>query len=125
MKGNCRNLIEHIETGMCSRCQGSGEIDDAEPGDISFNTADCGTCNGTGWQDKHDRYLTFETDKRKTMLMDALDAAKYRKLLNIIDDGGAQFLLVPMNESEVPDKVVIDSSFDVEVFKAKRGEDNE
>ena len=76
MKGNCRNLIEHIETGMCSRCQGSGEIDDAEPGDISFNTADCGTCNGTGWQDKHDRYLTFETDKRKTMLMDALDAAK-------------------------------------------------
>ena len=59
------------------------------------------------------------------MLMDALDAAKYRKLLNIIDDGGAQFLLVPMNESEVPDKVVIDSSFDVEVFKAKRGEDNE
>jgi len=32
----------------CSKCEGMGEIDDLEPGDICGNTQVCPTCKGLG-----------------------------------------------------------------------------
>ena len=32
----------------CQTCTGLGTINDAEPGDISFNTTTCPACKGTG-----------------------------------------------------------------------------
>ena len=31
-------------TVMCKRCNGTGKIDDAEPGDIAFNEVECSDC---------------------------------------------------------------------------------
>lgn len=33
----------------CEHCHGSGERDDAELGDTSYNTWVCNACNGTGY----------------------------------------------------------------------------
>jgi DnaJ-class molecular chaperone len=37
-----------LETAKCPDCDGSGECDDADLGDIYFNTWKCPKCNGTG-----------------------------------------------------------------------------
>lgn len=43
-------LKQELEAKKCLRCNGHGECDDAEPGDISFRTSVCQSCNGTGMQ---------------------------------------------------------------------------
>ena len=43
---------------MCTYCDGHGVVDDAEPGDISFNTYDCPSCGGTGF--KNGMYYKLE-----------------------------------------------------------------
>lgn len=42
------DLIKQLESAKCPDCRGMGEMDDAEPGDIYFNTWVCTSCNGTG-----------------------------------------------------------------------------
>ena len=45
------DVREQIESSMCLACGGLGEYDDADIGDISYNTYYCNLCNGTGFQD--------------------------------------------------------------------------
>ena len=40
--------LDMLEAAKCRKCYGLGEIDDAEPGDISFNHMVCPYCGGTG-----------------------------------------------------------------------------
>lgn len=47
---------ELTTTYRCKVCGGLGTVDDAESGDISFNTYDCHACDGTGWA-KGMRYI--------------------------------------------------------------------
>lgn len=37
-----------LESRKCDTCKGSGECDDADLGDISYNTWTCEDCKGTG-----------------------------------------------------------------------------
>ena len=41
-------LLAKSASGACLRCAGTGSIDDAELGDISFNTVSCPNCGGSG-----------------------------------------------------------------------------
>ncbi|WCX68768.1 anti-termination protein Q-like protein [Salmonella phage GSW6] len=43
-----QELKQELEELACPECMGYGECDDAEPGDISYNTWDCPSCKGTG-----------------------------------------------------------------------------
>ncbi len=43
----CKEVLEEME---CPKCGGLGYYDDAEPGDISFNTFKCDECNQTGFK---------------------------------------------------------------------------
>lgn len=40
--------LEVLKARRCDKCHGTGECDDAEPGDMSFNTWPCPDCGGTG-----------------------------------------------------------------------------
>jgi DnaJ-class molecular chaperone len=40
--------LEKLENLKCQKCHGTGQIDDADPGDISFNIWTCPGCIGTG-----------------------------------------------------------------------------
>ena len=57
MKGNCQKILDEIERRQCGECGGSGEVNDAELGDISFNKYDCEECDTTGWKDGKVRHL--------------------------------------------------------------------
>lgn len=37
-----------LAEAQCTKCQGSGKCDDADPGDISFREWTCPSCKGTG-----------------------------------------------------------------------------
>lgn len=39
---------EYLESIRCTVCNGSGECNDAEPGDIDYNSWTCTECNGEG-----------------------------------------------------------------------------
>lgn len=55
---------EELQKRICKSCQGSGEKDDAEPGDISFRTWTCKWCGGTGFKNgKIYRLSKYETVK--------------------------------------------------------------
>ena len=43
-----QELLKKLESRRCKECHGSGECDDSDLGDISFNTWICPKCNGTG-----------------------------------------------------------------------------
>lgn len=45
-------LKNRIESFRCKTCRGLGTCDDADPGDIMFNTWTCRTCNGSGFDPK-------------------------------------------------------------------------
>lgn len=40
--------LKQLEKKKCKLCYGSGERDDAEPGDIYYRTFICPICKGTG-----------------------------------------------------------------------------
>lgn len=42
---------EELNEAKCPMCQGSGEVNDADLGDISYNTYKCQPCKGTGFVD--------------------------------------------------------------------------
>lgn len=42
------NILEQLR---CTTCRGSGTVDDADLGDISFKTYACPKCHGSGWND--------------------------------------------------------------------------
>jgi hypothetical protein len=50
-------ILAQIEQCKCKTCHGSGECDDAEAGDIRFNTFLCTACKGTGWKDGKEHSL--------------------------------------------------------------------
>lgn len=50
-----------LHDNKCPTCQGSGEIDDAATGDISFDVFYCPHCGGHGFKDRF-KFLT-ELDK--------------------------------------------------------------
>ena len=41
--------LKEIKEKRCPTCYGSGEIDDAEPGDIGYNEWTCTLCDGSGY----------------------------------------------------------------------------
>lgn len=41
-------LRQELEECMCSECEGSGIINDAEPGDTQFDIWECAACAGSG-----------------------------------------------------------------------------
>lgn len=43
-----QEMREELEKRKCTECQGLGECDDAEPGDIFFLKWTCEACKGTG-----------------------------------------------------------------------------
>jgi hypothetical protein len=45
-----QNLVGLVESLKCPTCSGQGDYDDAEPGDIFFNTFRCTVCKGTGFR---------------------------------------------------------------------------
>ena len=49
------NLKEKQRRAECSTCYGSGQCDDAGPGDIGFNEWTCKDCGGTGWSNDVDK----------------------------------------------------------------------
>lgn len=51
----------------CKECHGSGECNDAEPGDIGFNTWTCAECNGTGFAFFKNQLLPFISGDLKTV----------------------------------------------------------
>ena len=55
--------LQKLENSMCQTCQGSGEMDDAEPGDIFYNTYNCCKCGGSGFNPLHLKNHYFETPK--------------------------------------------------------------
>lgn len=54
---NWEDLLDDVLALKCPTCDGLGEYDDAEPGDISFNTVKCSPCKGTGFKDGQTRQL--------------------------------------------------------------------
>lgn len=44
-----REAMAELKDKVCEPCSGSGELNDADPGDISFNTWRCTICKGTGF----------------------------------------------------------------------------
>lgn len=42
------NQLAQLQKSRCTTCGGTGECDDAEPGDIYYNKWVCGTCKGSG-----------------------------------------------------------------------------
>ena len=48
-----------LEMRKCPICAGLGSYDDAEPGDIAFDTFPCNACNYTGFRDG--KTIKFET----------------------------------------------------------------
>jgi len=40
--------LQNLDAKKCKMCDGTGKINDAEPGDIFYNIYVCSTCKGTG-----------------------------------------------------------------------------
>ena len=55
---NYQEILDQIKSLACKTCYGSGELDDAEAGDIRFNTFPCKKCKGTGWKDGKQHTIT-------------------------------------------------------------------
>jgi DnaJ-class molecular chaperone len=53
-----QKAVEDIRFKKCAKCDGIGEIDDADFGDIFFNTWECPDCNGTGFAKQSNANLT-------------------------------------------------------------------
>lgn len=49
--------MKNLDDARCQRCLGYGTIDDAAPGDISYNTWKCSKCDGTGFKNGKLYYL--------------------------------------------------------------------
>ena len=49
MQSAYEQLKEQVERKACPTCKGHGEVDDAEPGDIAYNTYVCPECKGSGF----------------------------------------------------------------------------
>lgn len=43
-----QELKQELEECMCPECQGTGIVNDADPGDTCFEEFKCSNCNGTG-----------------------------------------------------------------------------
>ena len=43
-----QSKMKALEATQCDTCHGSGKVDDAEPGDISYNEYECPDCGGSG-----------------------------------------------------------------------------
>ncbi|RLA51072.1 MAG: hypothetical protein DRR42_11365 [Gammaproteobacteria bacterium] len=43
-------LRNYTDDSKCRKCNGHGQYDDAEPGDISYITYKCLECKGTGFK---------------------------------------------------------------------------
>ncbi|NDV50379.1 hypothetical protein [Salipiger sp. PrR003] len=50
--GNPKVVLGLLSRAQCSSCNGTGERDDAAPGDMSFNSWPCQDCAGQGWNKK-------------------------------------------------------------------------
>ena len=44
-----QDAVKELEARRCETCQGSGEVDDADLGDIYYNKWTCAVCRGSGF----------------------------------------------------------------------------
>ena len=65
--GIFHKVLEMIKDHRCPECYGSGECNDADFGDISFNTWTCESCKGNGFK-KHATFNHLMRHIRKIML---------------------------------------------------------
>lgn len=42
--------LKELKAKRCYKCKGHGTLNDAEPGDISFNIWECDRCRGSGFE---------------------------------------------------------------------------
>lgn len=54
MTSKYEEALKELKNKRCETCNGSGKQDDADLGDISFNTWTCTTCNGSGFNPEKD-----------------------------------------------------------------------
>lgn len=52
-------IYDYLRDNKCMLCFGRGKVNDAEPGDIFFNTYECPSCYGTGFADGRHRTITI------------------------------------------------------------------
>lgn len=52
-------IKQELEECMCPVCFGTGESNDAEPGDIRYDTWECSHCNGTGLNPDYEISVDF------------------------------------------------------------------
>ena len=57
MESNYQRLLDILEDFECQHCLGTGTVDDAEPGDIRYNTYTCKECQGSGIRNNQALYL--------------------------------------------------------------------
>lgn len=48
MTNNFKQAQKHLENNKCKKCDGLGELDDSDCGDMYYNTWKCDACGGTG-----------------------------------------------------------------------------
>lgn len=48
-EGDAKEILHTLSKAQCLPCLGTGERNDAAPGDISFNSWVCPDCEGKGW----------------------------------------------------------------------------
>jgi DnaJ-class molecular chaperone len=61
-KGDAKKILAVLEKAQCKSCGGSGERNDAEPGDISFGSWVCPECDGQGWNRQAVREIIAAVD---------------------------------------------------------------
>lgn len=60
---NYEEVEKRLKKARCKSCNGGGTRNDADFGDISFNTWECGDCSGTGFSGGCTLTLTEEAPK--------------------------------------------------------------
>ena len=84
MKNDFSTISERLDALKCPVCQGLGECDDADMGDIMFNTWTCRTCHGSGMKQRGDvapvierliaeAYEQFDEGAEDCVFMEAVD----------------------------------------------------
>lgn len=60
-------LKRQLEAAVCKGCNGIGEANDADFGDISFNTWKCEPCKGSGFKDGQLLSLVNQTTTKESV----------------------------------------------------------
>lgn len=97
-----REAMRILSLCACKTCSGTGERNDAEAGDMYYNTWECQDCDGQGWN----RRAYFENFPRKSSLDPSPRVQALEEAAKIADNGNAGWLKkrdVTANKKEARD----------------------